>query len=219
MLTLSPFSRKDRPIRLLCLGAHADDIEIGCGATVLAMIAGPHPPTVHWVVFSAAGERRAEAHASAAAFLAGAAETKVEVLDFRDGYFPSDHAAIKNAFEALKSGPAPDVILTHSLRDSHQDHRIVAELTGNTFRDHLILGYEIPKYDGDLGRANGYVRLTADTARRKAAMIHEHFPSQRGRAWFTPDTFLALARLRGIECNAPEGFAEAFSARKLAIDL
>jgi LmbE family N-acetylglucosaminyl deacetylase len=204
-----------RPLKLLCLGAHADDIEIGCGGTVLRLISEMPGLAVRWVVFSGDGARAGEAQSSATDFLAAAAESRVEVLTFRDGYFPSQSAEIKNWFEALKRDFEPSVILTHWKNDAHQDHRLIAELTHNTFRNHLVLEYEIPKYDGDLGNPNFFVPLTRAIVARKLAALRTHFASQHGRGWFTDETFLAMARLRGIGCHAAEGLAEAFYAAKL----
>jgi LmbE family N-acetylglucosaminyl deacetylase len=206
-----------RPLRLLCLGAHADDIEIGCGGTVLRLTAEVPDLIVRWIVFSGAGERAAEARKSAAAFLEDVAEKQIEVLGFRDGYFPFQGADIKDRFEAAKRDFDPSLILTHWQGDAHQDHRLVAELTHNTFRDHLVLEYEIPKYDGDLGNPSLFVPLTQAQVRQKADHITRHFPSQHNRSWFSDETFLALARLRGIGCNAPEGLAEAFYARRIVL--
>jgi LmbE family N-acetylglucosaminyl deacetylase len=212
-----PLRLPDRPLQLLCLGAHADDIEIGCGGTLLRLLAEHPDAVVRWIVFSGSERRAAEARHSAAEFLAAIQDRRVEVLSFRDGYFPFDGAAIKDCFEALKQEFAPSLILTHWRGDAHQDHRLIAELTHNTFRDHLVLEYEIPKYDGDLGTPNLFVPLTEAQLRRKSEALLRHFPSQHGRAWFTAETFAALARLRGIECNAPDGLAEAFYARKLVL--
>ena len=208
------------PARLLCLGAHADDIEIGCGGTVLRLAAEHPGMSIRWVVFSAAEspeDRRREAETSAGHFVAGIADAQVTILRFRDGFFPSQHAEIKEAFEQLKRDYQPSLILTHHREDLHQDHRIVSELTLNTFRNHLIWEYEIPKYDGDFGNPNLFVPLDRELAQRKAAALLDYFPSQRKRAWFTPDTFLALMRLRGIGCNAPSGLAEGFYCRKAVI--
>ena len=206
------------PLRLLCLGAHADDIEIGCGGTVLRLADEVPDLVVRWIVFSGgAGPRGDEARASAAAFLANIGEKEIEVLEFRDGYFPFQGTDIKDNFEALNREFNPSLVLTHWLGDAHQDHRLVAELTHNTFRDHLVLEYEIPKYDGDLGNPNFFVPLTRAQLRQKIEAIDLHFTSQRGRSWFSDETFLAVARLRGIGCNAPEGVAEAFYARKIVL--
>ncbi len=215
MLRLVLPPRREGPFRLLCLGAHADDIEIGCGGTVLRLAAEVPDLLVRWIVFSGGGAREAEARNSAAAFLENVAERQIEVLRFRDGYFPFQGADIKDRFEALKRDFDPSLVLTHWQGDAHQDHRLVADLTHNTFRDHLVLEYEIPKYDGDLGNPAFFVPLTRAQLRQKADAIGRHFPSQRGRSWFSDETFFAMARLRGIGCNAPEGLAEAFYTRKI----
>ena len=212
-LVLSP----DRlgPLKLLCLGAHADDIEIGCGGTIMRLATEVLDLIVRWIVFSGVGSRAAEARNSAATFLENVAEKQIEVLRFRDGYFPFQGADIKDCFETVKRDFDPSLILTHWQGDAHQDHRLVVELTHNTFRDHFVLEYEIPKYDGDLGNPAFYVPLTQAQLQRKLETIGRHFPSQRGRSWFSEETFLAMARLRGIGCNAPEGLAEAFYVRKI----
>jgi len=200
----------DGPLRVLAIGSHADDIEIGCGGTLLRLAQEVSELEVRWVVLSAAGERADEARASAAAFGA-----EVDVQGFRDAFFRYG-PEVKEYFEGLKP-LEPDVIFTHHECDRHQDHRLVAELTWNTFRDHLILEYEIPKYDGDLGKPNVFFDLDEGLARRKVELLLESFPSQAGKRWFTEDLFLALMRLRGMECNAPSGLAEAFYARKLSL--
>lgn len=202
--------------RILCLGAHSDDIEIGCGGTMLKLLRAYPTATVHWVVFSALGQRADEARASAAMFLRGARQTQIAVEHFRDGYFPHDGAAIKDYFERLKAFQ-PDLVLTHYRDDRHQDHRVVSDLTWNTFRDHLVLEYEIPKYDGDLGQPNVFVHLDDELCRRKVAILHECFASQRDKPWFTEETFRAILRLRGIESRAPGAYAEAFYGRKVVI--
>jgi LmbE family N-acetylglucosaminyl deacetylase len=202
---------------LLCLGAHSDDIEIGCGGTLLRL-AAEHPGLeVHWIVFSGRGDRRAEAADSARQFLAEAGSTHVCIHEFRDSYFPAQYEALKGEFHELAASIAPDMIFTHRRDDAHQDHRVLAELTWCTFRNHPILEYEIPKYEGDLDHPNLYVPLDAATARRKAELIFDSFPTQRGKPWFTADTFLALMRIRGVECNAPAGYAEGFCCRKLVV--
>jgi LmbE family N-acetylglucosaminyl deacetylase len=206
-----------RALRLLCLGAHPDDIEIGCAGTICRLLETVPRLEVRWVVFSGAGPRAVEARCSAADLLSGAAAAEIEVLGFRDGYFPFEGAAIKDRFEGLKQAYRPDLILTHWGDDGHQDHRLVSELTRCTFRDHLVLEYEIPKYDGDLGNPAFFVPLRRAHLERKVAGLARHFATQRGRGWFTDETFLALARLRGVGCNAPEGVAEAFYVRKLAL--
>jgi LmbE family N-acetylglucosaminyl deacetylase len=205
------------PLVLLCLGAHADDLEIGCGGTLLRLIAERRRVDVHWVVFSGDARRAREAHRSALRLLRGAASLNVEVAGFRDGFFPFEGAGIKEWFEGFKRRVDPDLILTHRGDDAHQDHRMVSELTWNTFRDALILEYEVPKYDGDLGRPNVFVPLGSAIRRRKVRHLMSAFPSQRRKRWFTASTFDALMRLRGVECAATEGYAEAFYARKLLI--
>ena len=202
-------------LRVLCLGAHSDDIEIGCGGAILRLIAEHPGIEVHWVVLAAAGTRKTEAVKSANRFLANAGRSKVVTKSFRDGYFPYKGAAIKDFFERLKKQVAPDLIFTHYRHDLHQDHRMVSDLTWNTFRDHLILEYEIVKYDGDLGTPNCFVPLTQGVAREKIRNIVECFGSQRGRNWFTAEAFESILRLRGVESNAPQKLAEAFYCRKM----
>lgn len=208
------FARPGEDLRVLCLGAHSDDIEIGAGGTLLSWIAAGIRLHVHWCVLSAPGARAAEAEASAAAFLAGAASSVVELADFRDSFFPYDGGEIKAWFSGLKARSSPDVILTHRRADAHQDHRETAQLTWNTFRDHLILEYEIPKWDGDLGQPNFYMPLDSDVLERKIELLLDHFATQRSKDWFDAEAFRGLARLRGIECRAPGGYAEAFLLRK-----
>jgi LmbE family N-acetylglucosaminyl deacetylase len=206
------------PLRILCLGAHSDDIEIGCGGTLLRMLSERPGCAVHWVVFSGApGPREQEARASAAEFLAQAREATVRVEHFRESFFPAAWSEIKECFEAIKREIDPDVILAHQRHDLHQDHRVVAELTWNTFRRHLVLEYETPKYEGDLGRPNFFVPLPLAMAGRKVDLIQRHFGSQASRTWFRSDTFHGLMSIRGVECQAPEGRAEAFYARKVVV--
>jgi LmbE family N-acetylglucosaminyl deacetylase len=216
MMPLSLAGSGER-LRLLCLGAHADDIEIGCGGTVLQLLRQGVRLEVDWCVLSAVPERAREARASAAAFLEGAAEARIQVERFRDGGFPYQGAEIKEWFETLKSLPRPDLIMTHARDDRHQDHREACQLTWNTFRDHLILEYEIPKYDGELAPPNLFVAVEPDILGRKIDLLHTHFASQRDRQWFDPETFRGLARLRGLECASPTGLAEAFLARKIRL--
>jgi LmbE family N-acetylglucosaminyl deacetylase len=198
--------------RILVIGCHPDDIEIGCGGTILSLLGGSEKPEVTWVVLAADGERADEARSSAAAFLAAAASAEVRVHDFRDGFLPHEGARLKEAFESLKEA-LPDVILTHGRHDLHQDHRLASELTWQTFRDHLILEYEIPKYDGDLGSPNVFVPLTDALLEEKLRLLGEHHASQSGKHWFEPELFRGLARLRGME--AATRYAEAFTCRKL----
>ncbi len=201
--------------KLLLLGAHSDDIEIGAGGTVLRLLRRYPDASVHWVVFSADQQRASEAKASADLFLGAALEREVVIKDFRDGYFPFDGAEIKDQFELLKSRIDPDLIFTHSHEDAHQDHRTICSFTWNTFRQQAILEYEIPKWDGDLGRPNLYVPLNQDACEEKLGYIMESFQSQRKRNWFTEDTFWSLLRLRGVESQ--HKYAEAFYSRKLVI--
>jgi len=217
MLNLTFERRRDSIFRILCLGAHSDDIEIGCGGTVLRILEENPDAEVLWVVMGASGQRADEATASAKSFLARARQKEVIVKEFRDGFFPYIGAEIKGFFEELKRRCAPDLILTHYRNDLHQDHRLVSELTWNTFRNHLILEYEILKYDGDLGTPNVFVPLTESLARRKVGILLDSFRSQLKKNWFTEDAFLAILRLRGLECNAPEKYAEAYHARKLVL--
>jgi LmbE family N-acetylglucosaminyl deacetylase len=207
-------------LELLCLGAHSDDIEIGCGAAILALLDAQPTVNVTWVVFSASGLRAREARQGAATFLGRASRTsrrEVVLHDFRDGYFPSESVAIKDSFEALKKRVSPDVVFTHFRDDRHQDHRVLSELTWNTFRNHLILEYEIPKYDGDVGTPNVFVPVSEQVARRKTKRVCSIFKSQTGHHWFTEDLFLGLMRIRGMECCSPSGYAEAFYSRKAVL--
>jgi LmbE family N-acetylglucosaminyl deacetylase len=202
---------------ILCLGAHSDDIEIGCGATVLEIAAAQPDTQVVWVVFSGDGVREVEARRSARLFLKSVQHAEVIVRDFRDGFFPAQGAEIKEFFEELKKHVSPDIILTHYRDDRHQDHRVVSDLTWNTWRNHLILEYEIPKYDGDLAQPNAFFPVSAGIARQKAKNLCKVFQTQRNRHWFATEVFLGLMRVRGLECCAPSGYAEAFHARKAVI--
>ncbi len=204
-------------LRVLCLGAHSDDIEIGCGGTILSWIGQGVKAQVHWCVLSALGERGVEAKASAADFLDGVDKSHVTLGQFQDGYFPAQGRELKNWFETIKKDVDPDVILTHRHDDAHQDHREVSNLTWNTFRDQLILEYEIPKWDGDFGQPNLYQPLTAAALSKKTNLLLKHFGTQRSKDWFDADTFAGLARLRGMECRAPERAAEAFFLRKASL--
>jgi LmbE family N-acetylglucosaminyl deacetylase len=204
-------------LSVLCLGAHSDDIEIGTGATLLSMQERGVRLDVHWCVLSGGAEREREARASATDFLSAATRSQIEIMSFRDGFFPEQGDAIKSWFEALRERIDPDLILTHRKGDAHQDHRHVCRLTWNTFRDHCILEYEIPKWDGDMGQPNVYVPISASALKRKINLLITHFGSQRSKQWFDSETFLGLARLRGMECRAPERYAEAFVGRKLSL--
>ncbi len=205
---------RERPLRVLALGAHADDIEIGCGGTIARLLGERPDSRVTWVVLSGGAARAAEARASAAALL-GSATALVDVLDGRDGYLPYEASAIKAAVVGLRGEPEPDLVLTHRREDLHQDHAFAAELAWQVFRRARIVEFEIPKYEGDLGPANLYVPLDKALATAKVDGLMTHFTSQRAHDWFTPETFWALLRLRGLECRAPSGYAEAFTCRKL----
>jgi LmbE family N-acetylglucosaminyl deacetylase len=216
MRKFSLFEGDGGPRKILVLGAHADDIEIGCGGTILRLLEeNPAATEIYWIVFGARGERKTEAVESANRFLANARRKEIVVKDFRDGYFPYIGAEIKDFFEELKRRFLPDLILTHYRKDLHQDHRLVSELTWNTFRNHLILEYEIVKYDGDLGVPNFFVQLAEPIARKKIQTIMDCFKSQKDKSWFTDDTFSSILRLRGVECNAPGRYAEAYYCRKV----
>ncbi|MGH8900398.1 MAG: PIG-L deacetylase family protein [Egibacteraceae bacterium] len=207
-----------KPVRtMLMLGAHPDDIEIGAGGTILRLVAEQRPLTIHWVVFSGTAERAKEAKGSAEALLGSLVDREVIVHDFPDRYFPWSGAEIKDAFVELGRTVRPDLVLTHRRADEHQDHRLIAELTWQTFRNHLILEYEVPKYEGDLGAPNFFVPLDEATARHKVDLLMSGFPSQAQQAWFTPDTFWSLLRLRGLECGSPTRYAEGFHARKMVL--
>jgi LmbE family N-acetylglucosaminyl deacetylase len=209
--------RPNSRLSVLCIGAHSDDIEIGCGGTMLRLIQEEPDISVAWVVFGASGQRAQEARASAEAFLGPVADKNIVVKSFRDGYFPYEGAQIKDTFEELKRKLSPDVVFTHYRHDLHQDHRCVSDLTWNTFRSQLILEYEIPKYDGDLGTPNFFVALDDDLCRRKVASLLAHFASQTGKFWFREEVFTSLMRLRGVEARAANCLAEAFYSRKLVI--
>jgi LmbE family N-acetylglucosaminyl deacetylase len=202
---------------VLAIGCHSDDIEIGCGGTIMSLIAAHPGLEVRWVVLSASGPREAEAREGARRVLEGAARAEVVLRDFADGYMPYNGADVKDFFESLTDGPSPDLVFTHQRSDLHQDHRLACELAWNTFRDHLILEYEIPKWDGDLGAPNVYVPLAEEVWRRKVAILMDTFSSQRSKSWFTEDLFSGLMRLRGMESRAPSGHAEAFYGRKLVL--
>lgn len=214
MLGIELKKREGDPFHVLCLGAHSDDLEIGCGGTMLRLLTEYENIHIVWIVFCAVGERAREAKAAAGMFLNKAKNVRVELMDFRDGFFPYGGDAIKERFESLKSECSPHLILTHCRHDLHQDHRLISELTWNTFRDHLIWEYEVVKYDGDLGTPNFFVPLSSDIAEKKAEIIMTSFPSQSGKRWFTKDAFLSVMRIRGIECNAREGYAEGYFCRK-----
>ena len=204
-------------LSLLCLGAHSDDIEIGCGGTVLQLLRSHKNCEVTWVVFSATGRRKREATSSAQQFLQDAQKAIVVTKQFKEAFFPYRGVEIKHFFESLKKRFNPDLIFTHYQHDLHQDHRIVSELTWNTFRDHAILEYEIPKYDGDLGQPNVFVPIGSSVAKKKVGILMRSFRSQRSRQWFSEETFRAMLRIRGVESNSPTKYAEAFHGRKVVL--
>jgi LmbE family N-acetylglucosaminyl deacetylase len=217
-LLFDDVSLRGRPT-VLALGSHSDDIELGAGGTLLHLAERYPGLNVVWVVLSATAERAAEARESADVFLDGTASRRVIVEDFHDGFFPYEGGAIKEFFEWLKSQVEPDIVLTHRRADSHQDHRFVCELTWSTFRDNMILEYEIPKYDGELSSPNLYLPISREVAERKVRTILRCFETQRSRHWFTEDLFMAMLRLRGMEANSPTQLAEAFTCRKLTLDV
>jgi LmbE family N-acetylglucosaminyl deacetylase len=216
-LSFVPATGSTDALTVLCLGAHSDDIEIGCGGTILKLLASGRKVSVVWVVLSGDAARAREARSAARLFLRGAADTRVECHGFRISYFPSEMPKIKDVFEELKATVTPDVIFTHTRNDLHQDHRVVCELTWNTFRSHTILEYEIVKYDGDTGVPNVFVELTRPQIDRKTRHLMKCFGTQRDKQWFSAETFSGIARLRGVQCAARHGYAEAFYARKLNI--
>ena len=211
----------DRPatgkLQVLCLGAHSDDIVIGCGGTLLHLLEQYPECVLHWVVLSAIGVRGAEAQEAARLFAGSSRLSGPLLKTFPDGFMPFVGGEVKAVFEELKRTISPDLIFTHNRKDAHQDHRLAAELTWNTFRDHLILEYEVPKYDGDMGQPSFFVPLPAELCHTKVRYIMNVFQSQVTKHWFREDTFLSLMRLRGIECNAPNGYAEAFYCHKLVL--
>lgn len=218
MKTSFPIQLERRRLNILCIGAHADDIEIGCGGTILKLLQTHPGSRVVWVVLTARGDRRKEAVKSAAAFLRGAESMKLITKSFRESYLPYQGKDVKEYFDTLPHMIDPDLIFTHYRHDLHQDHRVVCELTWNTYRRHQILEYEIPKYDGDLDQPNLFVSLSNEVVERKVRLLMEGFATQRSKQWFTEDTFFSLLRIRGIESPAATKYAEAFYVRKLVID-
>jgi LmbE family N-acetylglucosaminyl deacetylase len=217
MLRLAIDLPHGRPLEVLFLGAHSDDIEIGCGGTALSLIQNYSNICITWIVFGAKDVRAQEALDSAQSFLAPVEEKNIIIRDYKDGFFPYIGADIKGYFEELKRVVSPDLIFTHYRQDLHQDHRLICELTWNTFRDNLILEYEIPKFDGDIGAPNLFFPLEDLIVQQKVTLLMEHFKTQANRHWFNEETFLAILRLRGIESRAPSKLAEAFYGRKISI--
>lgn len=217
MLKLKFAKEKDRPLEILCLGAHSDDIEIGCGGTILKLLEEEHNSNIHWIVFSSNEERADEARNSAELFLSNTKNKNIIIKNYRDAFFPYIGGEIKSYFEELKQSVDPDLIFTHYRMDLHQDHRLISELTWNTFRHHLILEYEVIKYDGDLGSPNFFVQLNKKICDMKINYIFQCFETQGKRSWFTEDAFRSIMRIRGIESNAPDKYAEAFYCRKMVL--
>jgi LmbE family N-acetylglucosaminyl deacetylase len=217
MIALKLDGGTNNALQILALGCHSDDIEIGCGGAILKL-GVEHPDCVfHWVVFSAIGVRAAEARHAAAQFVDPLRLKGPVLKTFPDGFMPFVGADIKPVFEELKRAVSPDLIFTHNRRDAHQDHRLISELTWNTFRNHLILEYEIPKYDGDMGQPSVFLPMSLEMCEKKVRLIMDTFRSQCDKRWFQRETFLSLMRLRGMECNSPSGYAEAFYGRKLML--
>jgi LmbE family N-acetylglucosaminyl deacetylase len=210
--------KNGKRLQIVCIGAHCDDIDIGCGGALLSLLERYPGTQVTWVVMGSTAERERELRASARRFLLRAGKASVLAHQFRDGFFPAQYAAIKETFESLKRLPDPDLVFSHDRTDRHQDHRVVAELTWNTFRNHLILEYEIPKYEGDLTTPSAYVALTRAQVERKISILWSCYRTQRAKRWFTEDTFRALMRLRGIESGAESGWAEGFHVSKFLFE-
>jgi LmbE family N-acetylglucosaminyl deacetylase len=217
MLPLRLGQSEAEPRRVLAIGAHPDDIEIGCTGTILKLVEQDAVAEVRWIVLSGEGERAREARRSAEALLEDVPRTEVVIRAFPDGFFPYEGQRIKDFFEDLKADFSPDVVFTHQRADLHQDHRLSCELTWNTFRDHLILEYEVPKYDGDMSAPNAFVPLEERLRRRKIDHLMSHFGSQLSKRWFKEELFSSLLRLRGMECNSPSSYAEAFFCRKAVL--
>lgn len=215
MLAFIPSIKADAPLRVLCLGAHCDDIEIGCGGALLRLREQVPRASFRWVVASGSKQRQDECRRAAKMLLGSDARFELTLWEFRDGYMPFSGAQVKDAFERLKAETAPDLIFTHFRDDLHQDHRLINSLTWNTFRNHMVLEYEVPKYDGDFRSPSFYVPLSDEQCRRKLDCLMECYPSQQAHRWFTPETFRAVMRVRGVECAADSGYAEGFYARKV----
>jgi LmbE family N-acetylglucosaminyl deacetylase len=217
MLGLKFAKDSKKPLQILCLGAHSDDVEIGCGGTILRMIEEYSDLSFYWVIFSATQDRKNEAINSAKDFLRDAHNKEIVVKEFQDSYFPYMGADIKRYFNELKSAVSPDIIFTHYRHDLHQDHRLINELTWNTFRNHLILEYEIPKFDGDIGTPNFFVPLSESICKQKIDNLLTHFQTQTNKYWFTSRLFESIMTLRGMESHAADGYAEAFYIRKIVV--
>lgn len=217
MLKLTLNHQEQNALQVLCLGAHSDDIEIGCGGTILKLIETFSNISFYWVVFGAIDDREEEALTSANTFLKGVEQKTIVVKAFRDRFFPYIGAEIKEFFDQLSRVVSPDLIFTHYRNDLHQDHRLISDLTWNAFRNHMILEYEIPKYDGDLGNPNVFVHMGESIYQQKLAHLMKHFATQSNKHWFNEETFSSILRLRGIESNAPDKYSEAFYCRKAVL--
>lgn len=218
MLGLAFGQKRERPLKVLCLGAHCDDIEIGCGGTILDLCQS-EPVDCTWIVFCSNKIREAEARNSADVFLEKSVNKNIIIKEFRDGFLPYVGYEVKDYFEEIKAKISPDLIFTHFRNDKHQDHSIISELTLNTFRNHFILEYEIPKYDGDLGQPNFFIPITMGNVINKSKIICEHYLSQNNKKWFSENLFRSLMRIRGMEINSYTDHAEAFYCNKFKIDL
>ncbi len=222
MLSFLPDLPAGEPLRVLCLGAHCDDVEIGAGGTLLELLGRERPLELHWAVFTSDEVRKKEAQASADWFLSRPGNqsdpaSSIDIHDLPASFLPSHWEDLKGRFFELRSRFDPHLVLTHRRGDRHQDHNLIAELTWNTFRDHAILEYEIAKFEGDLGQPNVFVPVSEENVAAKVKAIRGHFASQADKTWFDESAFRALMRLRGIECNSPSGYAEAFHASKLSL--
>ena len=213
MISLIPY-KQERPLSILAMGAHCDDIEIGCGGTLLTL--ARNNPDIHitWIVFSSTEKRKLEATEAANLYCRNAGSLEIRILDFKDGFLPYHGENLKNTFESIKAEIDPDIVFTHYRHDLHQDHRLVSELTWNTFRNHLILEYEIPKWDGDLGTPDMFVHLEETTGLTKIEYLQQAYNSQKSKTWFTDDLFWSIMRIRGMESSSPSGIAEGFYSRK-----
>lgn len=211
--------KRDGALEILALGAHCDDIEIGCGGSILQLLKCDSTARITWVVLTSNEKRKSEAEAGARLFAGNAANIEILIYDFPDGFLPHQGSEVKNCMEDIKRLVDPDLIFTHYRHDLHQDHRFISELTWNTFRNHLILEYEIPKWDGDIGNPNTFVHLDKDTAKEKISHVMSAYPSQQSKPWFSEDLFMSMMRIRGMESNSPDGLAEGFYGRKTVLDL
>jgi LmbE family N-acetylglucosaminyl deacetylase len=217
VLSVSLNLAENRPAHVLCVGAHCDDIEIGCGGTLLSLGKSHTDLKITCAIFSGNDDRQREARKSLESLFSAAADLQIVFHDFADGRLPFVGEAVKNAMEDIRGNIDPDLIFTHWEGDRHQDHRFLSEVTWNTFRDHLIMEFEIPKYDGDFGSPGVFCPLDKDTAERKVDHLMRAYRSQASKDWFTPDLFMSVLRIRGMEARADSGFAEGFYCRKLPL--